>query len=73
MRGEGLQQRLERETGKLEAEIAKLDKKLANEQFLAKAPEAVIGEQRARRQELAEKGDKINAALMRLKSGSLSG
>ena len=69
MRDEELQQRLERETGKLEAEIAKLDKKLANEQFLPKAPEAVIEEQRARRQELVEKLEKIKAAIERLKGG----
>ncbi len=69
MRDEELQQRLERETGKLEAEFAKLDKKLANEQFLPKAPEAVIEEQRARRQELVEKLEKIKAALERLKGG----
>jgi valyl-tRNA synthetase len=69
VRDEELQQRLERETGKLEAETAKLDKKLANEQFLPKAPEAVIEEQRARRQELVEKLEKIKAALERLKGG----
>ena len=62
MRDEELQQRLERETGKL-------DKKLANEQFLPKAPEAVIEEQRARRRELVEKLEKIKAALERLKGG----
>ncbi len=69
MHDEEPRQRLERETGKLEAEIAKLDKKLANEQFLPKAPEAVIEEQRARRQELVEKLEKIKAALERLKGG----
>ncbi len=69
MRDEELQQRLERETGKLEVEFAKLDKKLANEQFLPKAPEAVIEEQRARRQELVEKLEKIKTALERLKGG----
>ncbi len=62
MRDEEPRQRLERETGKL-------DKKLANEQLLAKAPEAVIEEQRARRQELVEKLEKIKAALERLKGG----
>ncbi len=61
--------RLERETGKLEAEIAKLDKKLTNEQFLAKAPEAVVEEQRTRRQEQVEKMEKVKAALERLQGG----
>jgi len=58
--------RLAREIQKLEADIGKLDKKLANEQFLAKAPEEVVEEQRERRADLAEKRERLGAALARL-------
>jgi valyl-tRNA synthetase len=58
--------RLGREQDKLTAEIAKLDKKLANEQFLAKAPEEVVEEQRTRRAEFAEKRERLGAALEQL-------
>jgi valyl-tRNA synthetase len=58
--------RLEGAILKFEAEIAKLDKKLANAQFLAKAPEEVVEEQKERRAELAEKVARLRAALKRL-------
>ena len=58
--------RLEREIAKAAGEIAKLDKKLANEAFLAKAPEEVVKEQRERRGEILQVRDKLAAALERL-------
>ncbi|MGD9541266.1 valine--tRNA ligase [Methylocystis sp.] len=58
--------RLAKETTKLEAELKKLDAKLANEGFLAKADEEVIDEHRERREETAARIDKLNAALARL-------
>jgi valyl-tRNA synthetase len=58
--------RLERELEKAEGEIAKFDKKLANQQFLTKAPAEVVGEQRERRAETAQLRDKLAAALDRL-------
>jgi valyl-tRNA synthetase len=58
--------RLERDIQKLEVEIGKLEKKLANEQFLAKAPEEVVEEQKERRADLAEKHQRLGAALTRL-------
>ena len=58
--------RLEREKGKAESEIAKLDKKLGNQQFLEKAPADVIAEQRNRRAETAALHDKLAQALERL-------
>ncbi|MGJ0453286.1 MAG: valine--tRNA ligase [Methylocystis sp.] len=58
--------RLAKEIGKLEAELKKLDAKLANEGFLAKAEEEVIDEHRERREETAARVDKLNAALLRL-------
>ncbi|QQR40830.1 valine--tRNA ligase [Devosia rhizoryzae] len=58
--------RLEKEVTKLDAEIAQIDKKLGNEQFVAKAPEEVIGEQKARREAAVERREKILEALKRL-------
>ena len=61
--------RLSREIEKQESEIAKLDKKLANQQFLAKAPAEVVSEQRERREEAAAASAKIAAALAQISGG----
>ncbi len=58
--------RLKREMDKAEGEIAKIDKKLANQQFLAKAPPDVIETQHERRAETTQLRDKLAAALERL-------
>ncbi len=55
--------RLEKEVCKLDGEIAGIDKKLGNEQFVSKAPEEVIEEQKARRDAAVERREKILAAL----------
>ncbi|MFP9137315.1 valine--tRNA ligase [Devosia sp. XGJD_8] len=60
------QVRLEKEVTKLDAEIAQIDKKLGNEQFVAKAPEEVIEEQKARREAAIERRHHILEALKRL-------
>jgi valyl-tRNA synthetase len=58
--------RLKREVEKAEGEIAKLDRKLGNQQFLAKAPPDVIETQHERRAESVQLRDKLAAALERL-------
>ncbi|KKC32380.1 valine--tRNA ligase [Devosia psychrophila] len=58
--------RLEKEVGKLDAEISQIDKKLGNEQFVAKAPPEVIEEQKARREAAVERRHYIFEALKRL-------
>jgi valyl-tRNA synthetase len=58
--------RLAREVEKLQAEIAKLDKKLSNDQFLAKAPPEVVADQRERREEAAATEAKIAMALAQI-------
>jgi valyl-tRNA synthetase len=58
--------RLQKEIGKLDAEVSQIDKKLGNEQFVAKAPEEVIDEQKARRQAAADRRSRIGDALQRL-------
>jgi len=59
--------RLEKEIAKQAAEIAKIDKKLGNEGFLAKAPEEVVEENRERRAEAEGVRAKLQGALDRLK------
>jgi valyl-tRNA synthetase len=62
--------RLEKEIAKLDAEIGKFDKKLANASFVAKAPPEVVETERERRAEamqtrsrVAEARDRLLAAL----------
>ena len=55
--------RLEKEIAKLDADIAQIDKKLGNEQFVAKAPEEVIEEQKARREAAVDRRSKILESL----------
>ncbi|MCR6672838.1 valine--tRNA ligase [Devosia ginsengisoli] len=58
--------RLEKEVAKLDGEVVQIDKKLGNEQFVAKAPEEVIEEQKARREAAVERRHHIIEALKRL-------
>jgi len=61
-------QRLRKEIGKLDGEIGGYDKKLANEKFIANAPEEVIEENRERRVNAIESRDRLNEALARLQA-----
>ncbi len=58
--------RLRKEIAKFEGEVAKFDKKLSNEAFLAKAPEAVIEEQREKRDDAVRSRHALEQALNRL-------
>ncbi|MGY6282838.1 valine--tRNA ligase [Methylorubrum extorquens] len=58
--------RLKKEAGKARAEIGKIDGKLGNADFLARAPEEVVDEQRERRDAEAARLVKIEEALVRL-------
>ena len=58
--------RLAKEIAKCDGEAKKLDAKLANPGFLAKAEEEVIEEHRERLDETRARIDKLNAALARL-------
>ncbi|ODT81101.1 MAG: valine--tRNA ligase [Pelagibacterium sp. SCN 64-44] len=58
--------RLEKEVARLDADVAQIDKKLGNEQFVAKAPEEVIEEQKVRRETALERRLHIREALARL-------
>ncbi len=58
--------RLAREIKKLEGEIGKIDAKLGNADFMRRAPEEVVDEQRERRADADERVAKMTAALSRL-------
>jgi valyl-tRNA synthetase len=60
------QARLKKDIAKEEVEVEKIDKKLGNEQFVAKAKPEVIEEQHTRRAEAVERRDRLLAALARL-------
>ncbi len=59
--------RLDKELKRLAGEIDKIDKKLGNAQFLERAPEEVVAENRERRAELAAAADKVRGAIAMLK------
>ena len=58
--------RLNKDLAKLAKEIEGVDKKLANEQFISKAPEHVINDQKQRRDDAVAKKERVEAALARL-------
>jgi valyl-tRNA synthetase len=62
------QRRLDRALAKAAAELARFDQKLANPQFLDRAPPEVIEEQRARRADAEQTRDRLAAALARIAS-----
>ncbi len=59
-------ERLVREIAKVTGEIERYDKKLANQSFLAKAPDHVVEEQRSRRAEAEALRGRLSEALNRL-------
>jgi valyl-tRNA synthetase len=61
-------QRLKREIDKVGSEIAQLDAKLANEKFVARAPEHVVEEQRERKVEAEAIAARLAQALKRLET-----
>ena len=58
--------RLERELKKAKDEIARVDGKLSNQQFVSKAPEDVLLEQREKRREAVEMAARLKDAIARL-------
>jgi valyl-tRNA synthetase len=62
--------RLEREIEKAKAEIRKVDAKLANASFLAKAPPEVVEENRERKAEFEAMIAKLQAALKRVEAAT---
>ena len=62
--------RLEKEIAKAEADIKRVDAKLANEKFVANAPEEIIEGEREKRDEAEARRTKIIEALERLKGAA---
>lgn len=59
-------ERLRKEIGKTDKEITTLDKRLSNTGFVAKAPEDVVAEARARLDDYRQTRHKLEEALARL-------
>jgi valyl-tRNA synthetase len=59
--------RLEKELSTLNGEVERIEKKLANEGFIAKAPAKVVEEEKAKLADYADRRDKVIARLAELK------
>jgi valyl-tRNA synthetase len=64
------QARLEKEMARAAADIARVDAKLANADFLRRAPEDVVDGEREKREEAEARRAKILEALERLKGAA---
>ncbi|MCD0912533.1 hypothetical protein I5B40_03340, partial [Staphylococcus aureus] len=53
---------------KLQSELDRVDKKLSNENFVSKAPEKVINEEKRKKQDYQEKYDGVKARIEQLKA-----
>jgi valyl-tRNA synthetase len=62
--------RLKREIDRNQGEIARLEKKLGNEKFVANAPPEVVEADREKRAELVEMGERLELALNRLRGAA---
>jgi valyl-tRNA synthetase len=62
--------RLAKEMGKCDADIARVDAKLGNPNFVARAPEEVVEEEKEKRDEAQARKAKIVEALERLKASA---
>jgi valyl-tRNA synthetase len=58
--------RLEKDLQRARDEIARFDAKLANEQFVSRAPEDVLAEQREKREEATALAARLQEAIARL-------
>jgi valyl-tRNA synthetase len=62
--------RLDKELAKAEADIKRVDAKLANEKFVANAPEEIVEEEKEKREAAVARKAKILEALERLKNAT---
>jgi len=62
--------RLQKEIARADADIKRVDAKLGNADFMARAPEEVVDEQRERREEAEQRRAKLLQALDRLKGAA---
>jgi valyl-tRNA synthetase len=62
--------RLEKEIARADADIKRVDAKLANEKFVANAPEEIVEEEKEKRQAAVERRAKLVEALERVRGAS---
>jgi valyl-tRNA synthetase len=62
--------RLTKEIARIEGEIGRIDRKLENENFVARAPEEVVEAEREKRAAYAANGERLTAALKRVKDAA---
>ncbi len=62
--------RLDKEMAKVESDIRRVDAKLANEKFIANAPEEIVEEEKEKREQAMVRKTKILQALERLRSAA---
>ncbi len=58
--------RLRKEVSKLGQEVARIDSKLSNESFVARAPEEVVEAEREKREEYLARAEKVRTAIRQL-------
>ncbi|MEQ9181218.1 MAG: hypothetical protein RIF44_21240, partial [Nitratireductor sp.] len=58
--------RLEKEIAKLDGEISRIQKKLANEKFVARAPEEIVASEREKMAEFQASRDRLKTAHARV-------
>jgi valyl-tRNA synthetase len=61
---------LSKEVARLEGEITKAQAKLGNESFVARAPAAVVAQERERLEGFTQTLDRLRAQLSRLNGGA---
>ncbi|WP_127089365.1 valine--tRNA ligase [Aquabacter cavernae] len=61
--------RLGKEEAKLGQEVARIDAKLGNESFVARAPEEVVEAEREKREEYLARAEKVRTAIRQLSGG----
>jgi len=64
--------RLEKEKNNVESDIARIDAKLGNPNFVSRAPEEVVESEREKREEAAARRTKVLEALDRLQSAEMA-
>jgi valyl-tRNA synthetase len=62
--------RLDKELAKADSDIQRVDAKLSNENFVARAPEEVVEEEKEKREEAVARKAKIAAALATLRDAT---
>ncbi|TCT02452.1 valine--tRNA ligase [Aquabacter spiritensis] len=61
--------RLRKEEAKLDQEVARIDAKLSNDTFVARAPEEVVEAEREKREDYLARKDKVRSAIRQLSAG----